>query len=403
MLSNFKDTFSEPSISTQIPKVLLEALNEKLPKGFYYSNLGNNTLIMVNDTGKFTLTAKSVIEGIDENITNKMNEDEFVRFAYNSQRKIKLIPDEKNEFIINQTEKIPASHLMLSFEKPIDISKEIILQPSPLPEPFPIELSVDNISIIISINRIPYDDANIMKFESVVDSPIKISYMINILNPLPFNINFSLKTIKSVSDKIKSFHIYNALINGKALLNNTLLIGKISGNPKEVPNEKIEFWKNVQKLEKLFDVSFDASITVSDFEFELINILYTSIIRKKPIKKFMNKIALTGECHNNLEYNNIKKDTQYCFEYISTEKLQILGTEITCYSLTSIFDGTVTKFTQPESNRKGEFVIHLEKKQKDMFTTTLYFTSKDELAKLQKDPNHINKILKEAIFINEIS
>ncbi len=37
-----------------------------------------------------------------------------------------------------------------------------------------------------------------------------------------------------------------------------------------------------------------------------------------------------------------------------------------------------------------------------MFITTQYFTSKEELAKTQKDLNHINKIFKEALFIKEI-
>lgn len=404
MLSNLKNTFSNPSMITPIPKVLLEALNKQLPKGFYYSNLKDDTLIVTNKEGKFSITAKSVIEGIDESRTNNLTQDELLQFSYNSQRRIQLIPDEENEFIINQNKKISASHLIFSFKKPIDNSKKLMFQPPKFPKPFPIKLSVNNISLTININRVPYDDLNIIKFESVENSPIKISYMVNISNSLPVDINieFSLNVTKNVSNKIKSFCIYNALINGNALLNNNLLVGKFSDNPKEVPIETIEFWQKAQDLERLFNVSFDASLIVSDSDFELVSILYSSIIDKKPIKKNMKKIELTGKCHNNSKYTNLKKKPQYYFEYVSTEKIRILGAEIICYSITSIFNGTVTKFTLPKSHKKGEFVIHLEKKQKDMFITTQYFTSKEELAKTQKDLNHINKIFKEALFIKEI-
>jgi hypothetical protein len=349
--------------------------------GWFY---GMKLHLVINGDGEilsFCLTSGNVSD-INEDVIEKLTKNIFGKLV---------------------GKKIHRSKLVYSFHRNIEKSANtLVIKPPKFSRALKINLSVGNHSLDITMNRIPNDSSCVIKFSSEETSPIKVFCTADTSSnssPHTIEMNFSLNSIESVDTKITAFNIYNAIMHGKALLCGTMLKGKFSGNIKEVPSERIVLWEDIRKLEEILKVKFNASLPISNSESEIISILYSNLIEGKPVKKLLDKITLTGES-NNARYNDIAENTQYYFEYNSTDKITILGTEITCYSITSIFDGTVAKIELSNKNT-SKFAIYLEKREKNMYSTTLYFTSREDLTKFQEQPNYIDKIYKESISMKE--
>ena len=104
MFSNFKDTFiKKPQFTIKTPDAVLETISKDLPEGFSYV-YDHDGFCRIECEREMTFTAlniklpdeaKSVFSGIDYNI------DDILKYAYNSQKTIEILPDDEGCYTIN--------------------------------------------------------------------------------------------------------------------------------------------------------------------------------------------------------------------------------------------------------------------------------------------------------------
>ena len=95
MFVNFNDVFNDkPQSQVEVPKAMLEYLNEQLPHGLEYISSSDGRCIIKSDSKELTLggikfnPTKEQKKILGENYTQK----DVLDYSYNSQEKIPLLP-----------------------------------------------------------------------------------------------------------------------------------------------------------------------------------------------------------------------------------------------------------------------------------------------------------------------
>ncbi len=382
MFVDFDSIFNDdPKSQFIIPEQYIDFLNKELPNGLKY---------VVNEDGtsiRITTDEKELkIGGIEFNLTKKQKEilgDKYTEkdvfdYAYNSQQKILI----KKGFIIINGEKISTDKLNYSpFKK---VKEKVYLIPQKLDTKMPITLKSEKYERTIWVSRVPNNSINILQFKSEKNEPLQINYTIN-NEEIQMNISYHLKMAKSITDIVESVNIYNAFIDGKGYIFNSLI--NIKMDAKKYDEKSILFWEKVLKLEKELDVKFNVpKRSLEDEEVFEIEELYQSLINKIPFKdeNVINSINAEINFENERNINELVGNP-FHLQFAQNFQTNILGKKIKLIAFIMVFNSKIAKV---EKNTKNTTIIlEDESETKKRFASIMCFKSQNELEEYKKQLN----------------
>lgn len=404
MFSNFKDTFiKKPQYTIEPPQAVLDAISKDVPKGFCYIHDHEGmcrleTLEGFNlQSGKICLseTAKKVLP-------KSPTLNDIMAYAYNSQADIQFMPDNDGCFMING-EKIKAVDMVRAPMRNIQFENvKFLLRPEPFPEPFKLKIGCDEYEVELLIKRMPNNSIDIREYESIDDKPISIRYKLNKLKKILLTINVDIKKANNALEVAQAYHIYNAFIEGKGMINNAKCSQSKMDSVKKISEDAIEFWDKLVQIEKYFEIQFDISdgITLSDAR--NIEEIYRCFIEKRPYRndKIYNSVKGIGKFEQFKE--NINNNEEIYFEFVTSDVLKLLGRDIYVKALVGIFGAMIDKKKIPVSGECGEFEMFLATvPQKKMYEAVMLFATDEQLNIFRESSEHIN-IMENAIEIRSL-
>lgn len=392
MFSNFKNAFiRRPQFTIKTPDAVLDMISKGLPAGMRYVH-DHDGLCRLECEGEFNIVpnklnlpedARSIFEK-KENVTM----EDILAYAYNSQKRIELLPDDEGYYIVNG-EKIKKSEFVAAPLKEIEFTEgNIYIVPPSFPKPFPLKLSGNGYSLDVMVQRQPINSMDEIKFASVGDSLMTISYTLNLTND---TVQFNISTNESnrAKDILVSKEIFNAAVLGNGMINGSPIPFIQENQDKVVAEETLAFWHKVVELEETLSITFnmDQEITIDDIK--LIDALHRSFVEKKPFKTYLTDLKLSGIGDFN-EANEKARQTpvgkEIMFEFTEEISAELFDVKLKLFSIACIFDCVVSEIKLPENEQTGEFCIKLIPADgKRMFSSKQYYLTKDMVEKIRSD------------------
>ncbi len=407
MFSNFRDTFiKKPQYTSAPPQAVIDSISQELPEGFYYIH-SHDGYCMIDAPKGLNIQSGTVLLSDEDKaiLPDNYTIEDILKYSYNVQKEITLLPNEDGCFMVNGSY-VRAVDFVKAPMRDIDfINAQLRIVPPKFPEPFDLEISGNEHTQKLHINRVPNRNLNVEKYESDGSTVIKVWFTIDptLATPFTFNITVNMKRAKTVREAISAYYIYNAFADGK---------GYIGGNPlsikdhtpfEKVPVEVIRLAEKLSQLEEYLDVQFDFSKGVTIADAKTADELYRSIIEKKPFKRFKTFDTLSGKGHfitasEQGEYIN----TAIAFEFSESKHTSLLNANFTCRAINCIFNAVIASFSANGDEETGDFVIHLTTAPGEkMYESVQYFISEDQLDAFRENKEHIT-ILRDATEISAL-
>lgn len=395
MFVDFNKVFGKtPQTELKIPQPLIDQLSEKLPDGLIYVVDCNNNLTISHD-GKKNL--EYTISGITLDPTEQQKEllgdkdsySDIMKLSYNSQQPVPVKFKNDKYITINGTD-ISVEELSYNpFNKHELIIDSTCIYPPQFPPAFTIQIGSKDIKIDLLIKRSPCNSLETMAFKSDNSKCLSIVYYFN-PEKRYFSMTMSIviDKAKTVQEIIDSIEIYNAFMEGKGYIFDSLINTRLeTANAHRYDNEVLKFWKKVKDLEDRFGISFDPHRSKLEYE-DVCNIeeIYQNIINKIPIRHNMKITTITSMWEPSKD--DIAKDSfgkPIYFEFNDRTTMNLFGQNIEFFCIIGVFDAILEKYEKSEEN--GECILFLENKsdENQMYTSMLRFLNEDDLLKYKKE------------------
>lgn len=395
MFSNFKETFiKKPQYKSEPPKAVLDAISKDLPIGFEYV-YANEGLCYLSAPDGFNIES-GIIHLPDEArgiLPESPTFDQIKEYLYNSQTNLAIFPDKEGCYIINGV-RIKAQDIVkapLKNQTFKDI--HMLMKPNPFPQPFEIVFSGNGYDKTLHIKRTPYKSITIQRFESIEQSPFSVVYYVN-TKEKKFTITFQLciKHVEKVTDVLGAYKIYNAFMDGNGKIGDVDFQGSKTSSEKKVPQEVIEFWEKLYKLEKALNISFDIKDGISINDARCAEELYRCIIQKKPYKKYKQYNSVKGKGFPQDESELISCEKEIYFEFTHEKKYELLGEKILLKGFFGIFNACVKDLVLVSSNKEVEIMLKNKEGEK-MYESVMLFLTEDEASDFRNREDHIDIML----------
>ncbi|MCW6059813.1 hypothetical protein LAV35_03415 [Clostridium sporogenes] len=386
MFSNFKKAFKSNEVSQNIPEEIIESLNKELPEGFQYANIGEGVCAINSVEDKFDLSAKIEMPSDLPSDFKPSTIQDVMEFAYRSQRRFKIIPNENGCININGKEINVNDIIKYPFEK--IINNELFISPRPFDNPFCLSIEGNYIKKNFLIQRQPYEDMNKSFFKNVNNESINLKYLIDEkIKSMKINFSIDIEKAKSINEVIESLKLYYAFIKKDIKINGIKLSEIENKNNKENENilKTIDFWEEVYSVEKKLNASFNPRIPIKRNDAYVIKKLYRSLIEKKPYKEYidMNEIEIVAE-----KIGDIKIGSQLEITSIQQSKIEFSEDKFELFDIVGLFGFQISdiKIVNKEKN-KYKLLIEPIKDEK-IYMSTQHFI------KLEEAQDHIKDIEK---------
>lgn len=394
MFSNFKDTFiRKPQYTSEPPKAVIDAISKDLPDGFNYVYESNGFCRIDADNGFNIKSGKILLSEEAKNILpQEPTIEQIKQYSYNSQTKIAIAPDDDGCFEING-KRIKAEKLISA---PLENYRfeniNFYMEPAPFPPPFEMVFSGNKYKKTMHIHRTPNKSLNVQRYESEEKEPLSVVYYVNVTEEkFTFTLNINVKNAKSVYDVLSSYKIYNAFIDGHGSIADTKVSNIKNVEKNRIPQEAIEFWEKLYKIEQFFNMTFDITnnITVADIRY--VEEIYRCILKKKPYKSFKEYSSLKGKGTSKSSSNNIPINKEILFEFKTYRHYELLGQVIELKSLCGIFGASIKNVIPGNQRDNNNITIMLQPADGErMYESVMLFLTDQELEDFRNDKDHIN-------------
>ena len=403
MFVSFNSIFNKkPQAETEVPKAMLEYLNEQLPHGLEYISSSDGRCIIKSDSKELTLggikfnPTKEQKKILGENYTQK----DVLDYSYNSQEKIPLLL-EKDGYITINGQEIPIEKIsfnpLLSVEY---VSGSVFLQPREFPAAFSITIGDGKYSRELAIKRIPNKSIYIAIFQSEINAPLWIKYTVDVKKKLmKMSISYNLKYARSIRDVVETTMIYNAYCSGKLYLGDVLLDNVIPNSiDKQYDPKSALFWEKVLKIEECLNVQFVFPKENISFEdFQLVEELYQNLINKKPIRNIEKITSVDGDWKKDF---NESIGHSIAFTFRSIIKIDLFSVKLSLHILRCIYNTRIKEIQKNEA--KTRIIIEDENEEKKQYNCSMIFSNEEELKEYKnKDYDEIILFFQKAKTVEE--
>lgn len=405
MLGDFRKIFVEKTNNEmKIPQGILDSLSINLPEGFHYENIGRGICALCIPSGA-QIKGKLQIDGAtQENLEKCETFEDLERYATNLQKQICILPDIDGNYFINGYP-IKAQELI---KKPLGTMKLVdgILRysPAPLDSKINFNLNVNNKEIAVHTIRKPDNSIDKLRFVSNNLGGIILTFILNMSDTkMTVNVVTDLQQAGSVQNVISSIELYNSFCRGEVFVHDVALNQNNIASMTPYNQEAIEYWNQLKQLEDIFDVQFDVSTGIYEFDVIKVRELYRSLVKKEPFRtnETITKLEGNGEYETSEEVDNMVEKEMY-FRFLENEKTTLMGIELHYFGIKYIFGGKVKKFLFDESTKKFETEIEVADNT-EMYTSTQYFVSEREMEIFLDEEDGYRELFVNADLIEEIS
>lgn len=387
MFTDFDKIFNgDKNREFKVPEKYLNYLSKQLPDGMSYNSDGKGNCFISSEGQQYTIGGlKFKLTKEQKKIIKSDRPDDIMKYSYNSQECIEIVPVNGNKVILNGSE-ISIEKISFNFFSRNDSGKFFMIPPK---FDFNINfcLSDEEYSRELNVVRVPNKSIDVETYESNIAESLSINFSYNTTtSKLTFNVKYNIVNAKSISDIIESVSLYNSLIEGKATIQGYPL-GKVSA--KKYNEVSVDFWKKMVELEKILHISFDTpKQNLEDVDIYVVEELYRSLVLKLPFRDRIkiNDIDAEGEFDESI-YDLIGKEL--FFKFNSTFKYELLGRCIELPYISLVFN---SKLKDIKSNGKTYklFFENSDDKSKIRYISKMYFLTNNEL-------NEFNKTIESSI------
>lgn len=369
--------------------MIINTLEKKLPEGFKYTPIGNGRYAVDKIENGLEIDFESVElkDDIKKVLPGNYTSEQLLQYAYNSQTKISILP--KDGYYTIDGSKILAKYLVvepLSNEQNSNIS--LLLEPPKFPEPFSLVLGVGDYTLDINVQRVANDSLDEFRFKSLDNQPMEIEYIVDV-NEKKFEFNFKCKVryAKNVKEILSTYLIYNSFIDGQGYIGNSIIEHARINSVKKIPEEAIQFWEKVYKIENKLDISFDIKEQVLEKNILDIEQIYRCIIEEKPYKTYKVYKSVIGNEMGNLSKEFFSDNQNFYFEFTGKAEYELLGKTISLQAIIGIFNSRI-KDVQNKEDNQVEILLETVKDKK-MYESMMLFITADDLEGFQSNQDHI--------------
>ena len=315
--------------------------------------------------------------------------DDIMNLSYNSQKPVPVKLKNDKYVNINGTD-IPIEQLSYNPFKPYElVIDSTYIYPFPFPPAFTIKIGNENTKIELSIKRIPNNSLDTMAFKSDDSKCLSIIYYLNPdIHFFSMTMNISLDKATSVQEIIESIEVYNAFIEGKGYIFDSVIHARLDKkNASRYDDEALEFWKKVKKLEDTLGVVFDPHGNELEFN-DVCDIeeIYQNLINKAPIRRNTSINSITSKWE--VQKDGIVEDTlgkPIYFEFDGRSTVKLFAQEIELPCIVGIFNAVLSRYEKNEATNECTIFLENESDEKQMYTSTLRFLNKEELLKYKAE------------------
>lgn len=355
MFASFNKAFNKNKSVNKIPEPIVKALSNKLPDGFKYESLGNESCFLSTTNDEMKISFALINDEF-----NIKSQEELAEYLYRTQKKLEIKTDTINingeEFNVNDLIVFPLKDLTFD-EK----NTKFIIIPPPFPDPFELPINYENNkSINIKIQRQPYADLNKSLFKSISLDYMEISYVIDELNnKMEMNYKINLDKAKNLEEIIIASKLYKMFETGEIVIKGNIIKGNIKNNKiNEDFNKLIEFWEKVYQLSKYFRVDFKPKKQVLFKEAKIINDLYVSFIEETDIEEYEDTTQFTLTFNEKIDDNKVEIDSKMILQFIEPKEFLILEEKIKLFSVITLSNFKIKNILKVQENPfKYEFKI----------------------------------------------
>ena len=380
MFVDFKSAIKKMNANGKpLPQALVDYLSSKLPDRVKYQQIEAGVLIIMPDE-KYKLEISGLVPNLTEHqkevLGDNYSQEKLLKYVTNSQTSVQLVPADGKFIIVNGKKLLFDDFLLRPMNK--DNSKFIqYLCPIKFPEPRTITLSAEDVTLDISIHRIPDDSIDTIVYTSDDLSIVKFKAMIyESEKKATFTIAINSDNIKKIADVIKAMTIYNSFMNRTLKLDGVQMSEETSGD-QQFSDSTIIFWKKVLAVEEKLGLSFiPEGKDVPYKTMAEVERLYQSIINETPIIANFNVDSVSGKWETMEKVEDAQgKDLMLIFGGTADFDLFEQKFELPC--ITCVFHATIDHF-ENEGEEKRFFIRDVDDNKKRI-TSVLYFCSEKEL------------------------
>lgn len=357
MFSNFEDAFFNDNEGfNDVPKEVIDSLNEKLPEGFEYIDAGEGKCRLIPKfIGEMKLELKMPNDLMEKyNITSW---NKLIEYSYRNQTPI--LVSESGQYPIK------INGVSFKFEDvvkfPFDnfTTSKISLNPEPF-LPFEINIEDKEIKSSIKVQRQPYDDMNKSLFKNIDNNVLEFTYILDETNQsINFNVQINIDKTNNVEEIVKGLKLYYSCIKGSLKFAGFNLPS--TDNGKEGIKETIDFWRKVLEIEKNSGIKFNVSSDVTMGDAMDIEKLYKSLVEKKFYKEYgkLSNIITENAGELDQEYkDSIIKAPGLMLEFIESSEFTLWETAFTTYDCVRLSDIKVKDIIlKSKENQEYEFIL----------------------------------------------
>lgn len=360
MIMNFYDAFdNENDFNVDIPKEVLDVLNQNLPKNFHYYK--DSTLGYVAGPSSDHISLKVTIDPqfVEKELKNIPQKD-WAEYIYRAQLKVPVT----NTYIGNDNKMIPLEETL---HNPLESSAPSLDSAELVPEPFPNPISItfetiEGDSITLHIQRQSCKAMKKRKYANVDFPAIEMRpTLYEDAFPMRTKFNFTVipANAKSSKDALAALRLLKGLYEGTAT---------IKGEKKSFPKQdisdidmedltnKIALWTDICTLEEKLNVSFDPSAPMPQEDLEFLYQLRACLLCHKKIawKHPFSKLHLTQTSQNIHEIESLvgKDDISLNFDE-GPIPCTLLGTSFELYSKTELRHILITSIDWTDDNKSS--------------------------------------------------
>lgn len=395
MFSNFAKTFKKNENDIEIPKEIIESLNNKLPNGLKYEYIKKG-VCGITPTSDMTFHIKPKLP---DDFKGQSVED-LLEFMYRTQREIECSPDEDGFADINGFKLKMDDFVKFPLYEENFATNVFVIKPEPFKK-FKISLEGNGIKRDVWIKRQPHPNMFKSFFKNDSDDDIlKITYIIDEKNErIKYNFNIDIERSNSIKDILDTTKLFYALLKGEFKINGVELSAYVKNKSFDKKENKamkqtIRFWEKILEIENLVDTKFMPNFPITNADALLIEKLYRTLVEKKPYREYGTIDNITTSKNDSIEQQAIKGAPGIAFQFSKDEIMELFGREVSLHTIIGIFNIKVVdiKEDKDDSNRL-QFIME-ENDKKKSYISTLHFLDKSEV-----DDKPILEILQNADII----
>lgn len=357
MFADFRNAFKNPSVTSKVPKEVLDHLNSGLPENFEYVSLKNGYVGLkpsVSDEMKLSMSVKLQIP---EHI-KIISSDELVEFLYRTQQELPV----EGEFVkINGQSFNIADLIKFPFEEHTMISSQWVM----VPEKFrAFDLHVEGLGVIrkMTVQRKPYADMERSLFKSIDESAFTIEYVFDeSKSEMKFKCNITIEAAKNVKDIFESLTLFHAAYLGELKLQNYKL-PRTQGEFEEGIEETISYWKKVMEIEERLDTTLQLKFPLTQEDDIWLSRLYRSFIEEKPYKVFLKLNELSMNVNPEFDVRKLETLPNLSLTVVRHETVKIMNSEFNLYFATGLYNLKISKVNKYENNLVNATLEEIDEK-----------------------------------------